>query len=83
MSRSSRRRRRHAGRVGKIDAAGDKYTNKTRPDWGRKLQSVEGRSIFVHVAHLIIKQYNTGLRTPALKLKFELPDALTGVLRWK
>ena len=38
MSRSSRRRRRHARRVGKIDAAGDKYTDKTRPDWGGRCE---------------------------------------------
>ena len=38
MSRSSRRRRRHAKRVGKIDAAHDKYTDKTRPDWGGRCE---------------------------------------------
>jgi hypothetical protein len=37
--RSSRRRRRHSKRVGKISAPKDKYTPDTRPDWSRKCET--------------------------------------------
>jgi len=68
----------------------DRLVDKIKAKWpnatdllhdARKIQSVEGRSVFVHVADQIIKRYNVGIRTKNLQLQFEFPEE-KAPLKW-